>query len=78
MIIGIEYWKNDKDILLYGGSKTASELKQCFEQVEALYDRDTDNFVELLCRMFNYEITETDELPDCVYDRDTMKIYKPS
>lgn len=77
MIIGIEYWKYDKDILLIGGSKTAFELKRCFEQVESIYDRDTDNYVELFCRMFNYEIIESDEIPEYIFDRDIMRVYKP-
>ena len=77
MIIGIEYWKHNKDVLLIGGSKTAFELKRCFEEVESIYDRDTDNYVELFCRMFNYEIIESDEIPEYIFDRDIMRVYKP-
>ena len=69
MILEIEYYKGD--VLLMGKSRSAAALKQEIAEVERLYDVERDNFTELLCRMFGWTRIQTDEFPDCVYDRDT-------
>ena len=73
-IIKIEYYKGDT--LLFGKIKNTAELKRQLEEIETDYDRNTDNFVELLCRRFQWTILETDETPDYTYDRDIEKLYK--
>lgn len=75
MILEIEYFKGD--IRLTGKTTDISELKKQLDEAEALYDKGTDNFTELFCRMFNWSVTDTEELPDVVYDRDTKHLYKP-
>lgn len=42
-----------------------------------MYDKDKDNFNVLFCRIFGWSVTDTEELPDYVYDRDTKQLYKP-
>ena len=74
MIIEIEYYKGDT--LLFGKTKSIAELKRQLKEIEADYDRSTDNFVELLCRRFQWIILETDETPDYTYDRDVEKLFK--
>ncbi|MBR4096136.1 MAG: hypothetical protein IKK42_02390 [Oscillospiraceae bacterium] len=76
MIIEIEYYKGE--ISLFGKSQSISELKQQFKNIETTYDKSTDNFIDLLCRTYQWTIIETDESPDWVYDRDTQKLYKPN
>jgi len=74
MIIEIEYYK--KDTLLSGKKISSTELKEQFEITENIHDAETDNFIEMLCRNYGYVITETDMMPDYVYDRDIRKLYK--
>ena len=73
-IIKIEYYKGDT--LLFGNIKNTAELKRQLEEIETDYDRITDNFVELLCRRFQWTILETNETPDYTYDRDIEKLFK--
>lgn len=76
MIIEIEYYKGE--ISLFGKIQSISELKQQFKNIEATYDKSTDNFIDLLCRTYQWTIIETEESPDFVYDRDTQNLYKPN
>ena len=69
MIICIESWKGD--VLLSGKTRLRSVLIQELARVESLYDRETDNFVPLLCRMYGWTAVEGGETPDMTYDRDT-------
>ena len=75
MILEIEHYKHDT--CLIGKATNVLELKRQLMQTEILYDKELDNFTELFCRMFGWSITDADELPDCVYDRDTKFFYKP-
>lgn len=75
MILEIEYWKGDT--ILLGKADSVYDLKNALMKTEELYDRGTDNFVELFCRMFGWEKVDTDETPDYVYDRDTTYLYRP-
>ena len=74
MIVKIEYYKGDT--LLFGNIKNIAELKRQLDEIEANYDRIMDNFIELLCRRFQWSVLETDETPDYTYDRDVEKLYK--
>ncbi len=46
-------------------------------QAEKIYDKENDNFERILCSLIQFEIIETDELPDYIYDRDIKKLYRP-
>ena len=50
MVIEIEYYKGDT--LLYGKMNNFVELKKQIDYIESIYDRETDNFIELLCRTY--------------------------
>lgn len=69
MIFEIEYYKDG--VLLMGKARGIEELKRQIAEVEKLYDRENDNFTELLCRMYNWTKISAGELPDITYDRDT-------
>ena len=75
MLLEIEHYKYDTR--LFGKTEDISELKRQLMETETLYDKRTDNFTQLFCRMFHWSVTDTDELPDYVYDRDTKCLYKP-
>lgn len=75
MILNIEYYKGDT--LLSGKQASAAELRQQLAVIEKIYDKAEDNFVELLCRKYGWTILDTDEPPDCIYDRDTRILIKP-
>ena len=74
MIIEIEYYKGDT--LLFGEVKNTSELKRQLDNVEVMYDRVTDNFVELLCRCYQWSVLKVNEKPDYTYDRDIGRLRK--
>lgn len=74
MIIEIEYYKGDT--LLYGKVKNTAELKKQLDHIQVIYDRATDNFVELFCRNYQWSVLETCENPDYIYDRDTERLIK--
>ncbi|MCH5348217.1 MAG: hypothetical protein J1E40_02745 [Oscillospiraceae bacterium] len=74
MIIEIEYYKGDT--LLFGKVKNTAELKKQLDNIEASYDRSADNFIELLCRNYQWTVLETYEKSDYVYDRDIGKLIK--
>ena len=72
MILCVESWKGDT--YLTGRKRTISELSCQIRQVELLFDRKTDNFVPLLCRLYGWEVIS--ETPaDCTYDADTGLIF---
>ena len=75
MIIEIEYYKYHTKLI--GGDICSSDLNRLLMQAEKLYDRECDNFERVLCSLIQYDIIETDERPDYVYDRDIKKLYKP-
>ena len=75
MILEIEYYSFDT--LLIGKSESIPELKRQLAKTETLCDKENENFIELFCRMFYWSVTDNDELPDYVYDRDTKLLYKP-
>lgn len=74
MILEIEYYKGD--ILLIGNDISESALRKQIEYVKIIYDRESDNFTELLCRCFNWEILACKGIPDYIYDRDIEKLIR--
>ena len=74
MVIEIEYYKGDT--LLFGKVRNTAELKAQLDNIQAIYDRVTDNFIELLCRNYQWSVLETYEVPDYIYDRDIDKLSK--
>lgn len=75
MIVEIE--SHNGDVVLYGRNIRELELREQIKEIETAYDKDIDNFVELLCRRFGWDIADIDEIPDYTYDRDTEKLYRP-
>lgn len=75
MILCIESWKGDT--YLTGRKRIISELIWQIRQAEQLYDRKTDNFVPLLCRLYGWEVIAADQhtIPDYTYDADTGLIF---
>ena len=73
MIIEIECYKYDTK--LSGKTIEVSDLKRKIQQAEETYDRENDNFERVLCSLIQYEIVETDEQPDYVYNRDVGKLF---
>ena len=74
MLIEIEYYR--RDTKLYGSRITRGELKEQIRMVEALYDRETDNFIALLCRRYGWTETAASDVPEYTYDRDTGRLWK--
>ncbi len=62
--------------MLSGKSVSFSALKKQFESTKDIYDHETDNFIEILCRNYGYIIIKNDIMPDYIYDRDAGKLYK--
>ncbi len=75
-ILEIEYYEYKKDILLYGKTISKEALKKQLEEIEMIYDRENDNFIDLLCIRYGWSVLETKELPDYIYDRDTGMFLK--
>lgn len=75
MIIEIEYYKCDTKII--GKNIGYSELNRIIMQAEEICDTAEDNFVRILCDLIQFEVIETYEQPDYIYDRDVQKLYKP-
>lgn len=71
MVIEIEYY--EYDTLLYGTKISFSEFKNQVNNIEKLYDRTEDNFVALLCRMYNWKVIKDEAKPKYVYDRDIKR-----
>lgn len=74
MVIEIEYYKGNT--LLIGKVKNKAELKKQIDVIQDMYDRITDNFIELLCRNYQWSILEACEKPDYIYDRDIDRLIK--
>ena len=75
MLIEIEFYKGDT--VLYGPSIPYRKFKEQIDFIESLYDRENDNFVPLLCRIYGWEIVDeifSDEKITYTYDRDTEMI----
>ena len=72
MILEIEYYKADTQLV--GKTRHFSEVKEQLARAEVLHDRENDNFIELLCRMFGWTESKTFVRPDMIYDRDIMKL----
>lgn len=41
-----------------------------------IYDRENDNFIDLLCIRYAWSVLEINEFPDYIYDRDTGMLLK--
>ena len=75
MILCIESWKGDT--YLTGKKRPIAELSCQIRQVEQLFDRETDNFIPLLCRLYGWEVISTaaETVSDYTYDADTGLIF---
>lgn len=51
-----------------------SDLNKQLLEIEDDYDKESDNFVDLLCTRFEWCVFETEERPDYVYDRDVGRL----
>ena len=71
MVIGIEYYKGDA--VLYGPKVSFVEFKNQMSTIEKLYDREEDNFIALLCRVYRWIVLKEEADPEYVYDRDIEK-----
>ena len=58
------------DTYLSGKARTGSELKAQLLHAESICDREQDNFLPLLCRLYGWEET-AETVPDLTWDRDT-------
>lgn len=74
MVVEIEYYKGDT--LLFGKVGNTIELRKQLDFIESVYDRETDNFIEMFCRNFQWTVLKTNDKPDYTYDRDVKKLYK--
>ena len=74
MILEIEDYKGD--VCLAGKNIAENDLKKQLEYVQNNYDRAEDNFIEFLCRCFNWEISYYIDIPDYTYDRDIERLKK--
>ncbi len=74
VIIEIEYFKGDT--LLYGQKINEFVLHYQIKEIENSYDRNQDNFVELLCSRFGWTVYQGEEMPDFIYDRDIGRLYR--
>ena len=75
MILCIESWKGDT--YLTGKKISFRDLKGQIREVERLYDRETDNFIPFLCRMYGWEVISVTSgtVSDYTYDADTGLIF---
>ena len=71
MVIGIEDFEGDT--LLYGSKVSFEEFKKQMKTIENLYDKKEENFVALLCRIYNWTVIDDDMEPQYIYDRDIKK-----
>lgn len=75
MILEIASWKGD--VLLRGRKIPRYELQRQLKHIEEIYDRDCDNFVELLCRIYSWTKMKSREGPaDVIFDRDTKLLLR--
>ena len=75
MILCIESWKGDT--CLSGKKISVSELRNQIRETERLHDREEDNFIPLLCRMYGWEVISAaaETVSDYTYDADTGLIF---
>ncbi len=71
MVVEIEYFKGDT--LLYGSKIPFEEFERQVRTIEKLCDGNEDNFVALLCRIYNWTVIEDSLMSRYIYDRDTKK-----
>ena len=71
MVVEIEDYKGDT--LLYGSKVPFEEFERQVRTIEKLYDRNEDNFLALLCRIYNWTVIEERLMSQYIYDRDTKK-----
>lgn len=72
MVVEIEYYKGDT--LLYGTKVSFSEFVNQIKEIEKIYDREEDNFVALLCRLYSWNAANAAiEGAEYIYDRDIQK-----
>ena len=77
MVLELEFFFYEKSRFLSGKKVSYGELIRQILFVEEIYDREHDNFLELMCRCFGWnEIENYAEMPDFTYDRDTEKIIR--
>lgn len=69
----IEIEEYEGDTLLYGAKVSFEEFKKQMKTIENLYDKKEDNFVALLCRMYNWRVIEDEMEAEYIYDRDIKK-----
>ncbi|MDE7251564.1 MAG: hypothetical protein K2O32_01270 [Acetatifactor sp.] len=74
MVVEIEYYKGN--VLLYGPKISFEEFELQIKNIESLYDRQEDNFVPLLCRMYHWNIIEDEMQAQYIYDRDVEKCFQ--
>lgn len=74
MILEIEYFKGETQLV--GKTRDYTVIKEQLDKAEELYDRHKDDFVALLCRMFDWAEAEKFKLPDYVYDRDVKELFR--
>ena len=72
MVIEVEYYKGNT--LLHGKKIPFRVLKHQIDVIENIYDREEDNFVELLCWMYNWTAGGEEAEVVYVYDRDIERI----
>ncbi|MBQ6570452.1 MAG: hypothetical protein IJL87_09365 [Clostridia bacterium] len=79
MVLELEFFFYGESRFLNGKRISYGELVRQIQFVEGIYDREHDNFLELMCRCFDWnEIKTYAELPDYTYDRDTEKLIRHS
>ena len=74
VLIEIESYQGD--IKLYGSVPSGRELREQIDMAEGLQDRENDNFIALLCRMYGWMETEISDTPEYIYDRDTGRLMR--
>ena len=77
MVLQLEFYFYEKDRFLYSKNVTYDELLKQIQSVEEIYDREHDNFLELMCRCYGWnEIKNFEDVPDFTYDRDTEMLIR--
>lgn len=71
MVVEIEDYRGDT--VLYGPEISFREFKKQIKIIEDLYDKKEENFVALLCRIYNWTVFEDELEPQYIYDRDIKK-----
>ncbi|MDE6579448.1 MAG: hypothetical protein K2K41_02830, partial [Ruminiclostridium sp.] len=73
MTIEIEYYKGD--IFLLGKRRSQDQLQKELEEVEKIYNKNEDNFIELLCKKYVWVMIDKADDPEYTYDRDIGKLF---